>query len=51
MPIADWLPYPPSLYINIGFGLSLFSAKLDLEDQKNHMINSDLILDGRKFEE
>ena len=22
MLIADWLPYPPSLYINIGFGLS-----------------------------
>ena len=21
MPVADWLPYPPSLYINIGFGL------------------------------
>ena len=21
MPIADWLPYPPPLYINIGFGL------------------------------
>ena len=21
MPIADWLPYPPTLYINIGFGL------------------------------
>ena len=20
MPIADWLPYPPPLYINIGFG-------------------------------
>ena len=23
MPIADWLPYSPPLYINIGFGLSL----------------------------
>ena len=22
MPIADWLPNPPPLYINIGFGLS-----------------------------
>ena len=22
MPIADWLPCPPTLYINIGFGLS-----------------------------
>ena len=22
-PVADWLPYPPSLYINIGFGLKL----------------------------
>ena len=22
MPIADWLPYPPPLYINIGFRLS-----------------------------
>ena len=21
MPIADWLSYPPPLYINIGFGL------------------------------
>ena len=21
IPIADWLPYPPPLYINIGFGL------------------------------
>ena len=21
MPIADWLRYPPPLYINIGFGL------------------------------
>ena len=23
MPIADWLPYPAQLYINVGFGLSL----------------------------
>ena len=22
MSIADWLPYPPPLYINIGFGLN-----------------------------
>ena len=22
MAIADWLPYPPQLYTNIGFGLS-----------------------------
>jgi len=21
IPIADWLPYPPPVYINIGFGL------------------------------
>ena len=26
MPIADWLSYPPQLYINIGFGLSVISA-------------------------
>ena len=25
MPIADWLPYSPPLYINIGFGLSVTS--------------------------
>ena len=24
MPIADWLPYPAPLYINIGFGLRLY---------------------------
>ena len=23
MPITDWLPYSPPLYINIGFGLGL----------------------------
>ena len=28
MPIADWLPYPPPLYINIGFGLSLMNSVL-----------------------
>ena len=31
MPIADWLSYPPPLYINIGFGLSLKSALLILQ--------------------
>jgi len=33
MPIADWLPHPPPLYIIIGFGLietvSKFKAKHD----------------------
>ena len=28
MPIADWLPYPPPLYINIGFGLSNVENKI-----------------------
>ena len=30
MPVADWLPYPPPLYINIGFGprLRLQNSKM-----------------------
>ena len=28
MPIADWLSYPPPLYINIGFGLN--ESKMNL---------------------
>ena len=33
MPIADWLPYPPPLYINVGFGLSgLHSHTMNIID-------------------
>ena len=31
-PIADWLPYPPPLYINIGFGLCQTLQNLDLRE-------------------
>ena len=31
MPIADWLPYPSPLYINIGFGLRTFGEVYDHE--------------------
>ena len=35
IPIADWLPYPPPLYINIGFGLSKkFLQKLHKKSKK-----------------
>ena len=27
MSIADWLPYPPLLYINVGFGLRICKRK------------------------
>ena len=33
MPIADWLPYPPPLYINIGFELTLLAV--DIHGQLN----------------
>ena len=34
MPIADWLPYPLSLYIHIGFGLSeILSVSLSEKSQ------------------
>ena len=41
MPIADWLPYSPPLYINIGFGLS-DSAQLTINhiylDTNQHFV-------------
>ena len=30
MPIADWLPYHPPLYINIGFELSCLNITLSI---------------------
>ena len=40
MPIADWLPYPPSLYINIGFGLNV--AYLDRQHHYSSVFLRDL---------
>ena len=31
MPAADWLPYHPALYINIGFGLSRIKLYSDVD--------------------
>ena len=42
MPIADWLPYPPTLYINIGFGpikLKLLIIRVSYDTHHNDMIN------------
>ena len=37
MPITDWLPYPPPLYINIGFGLSYSLVRnFNIWGNKNH---------------
>ena len=36
MPIADWLPYPPPLYINIGFFCSKILIFLDFPDSSRN---------------
>ena len=33
MPIADWLPYPPPLYTNIGYGLRRWNRNNPKMDQ------------------
>ena len=42
MPIADWLSYPPPLYINIGFGLSI-SVKFEISAWKQFISHSQIL--------